>query len=152
MKLQYIRDNSIPLLLTSIIALQNPMWLFFNISDILSFVLILLLYYELSKKKELHIKWNPIIFFGLALVFIFLPLFRGFHVSNIFYLAIAAMAPTIKTEYYIKALYFLKNYLFYIILVSLPLWLIHVYITPIIPSIGIIDLTSTKGSNYDYYF
>jgi hypothetical protein len=65
------------------------------------------------------------------------------------YVCLFAIISVFSKDELIKAFSILTNYLFIIVLVSLPLWFIHTFIFQL-PSYGTIDLAAQKGAEYVY--
>ena len=145
MSIKLNRHKVIPLIVTGIIYTANPPWPIWTSGNVISFSLIILLFF-LQKKKilSLPIYVYYLIFFLLVPVFILLPIFRGWHFSGIIYiLAFLSMMATDK--YYLnKAFDYITSVLAWIIIISLPLWIFHVFIHPLTP-IKVIDLGAFKG-------
>lgn len=149
--MKFFSNNTdfVAILLFLIVAVQNPIWPIFRIADYLCFVLLTVLFLYLIKKKRFRLQHTAYMFAVLVPIFIIKPIFTGFHFSSILYVLLFGVINLFTREEYNKALELLTKYLFIVILISLPLWFIHVFITPL-PSFGEIDLTAQKGSEYFY--
>lgn len=134
-------------LILAIILLQNPVWPFWYIPYTeLSFVVILLLFFQKSRKFR-NIRGNQWLgVFSLVAAFCFIPLLRGgFHGSNFIYIMCFMAALCINTDESSETLEVLSKILGVIVGVSVVAWLIHMTVRPL-PVVGTIDLTAMKGS------
>lgn len=141
--------NIIPILLFSIVAAQNPIWPIFSIADNLCFVLLVILFFCLLRQKRFKLQNTGFMFAILVPIFIIKPIISGFHYSSILYVLLFGVINVFTGEEFHKAFKLLTDYLFVIILFSLPLWFIHVFVSQL-PSYGVIDLTAQKGAEYLY--
>lgn len=143
-------EKIIPKIICLVILLQNPVWLVWGIGTELSFILLCFLFVILyPRRRRLRKDYVFFSLFILLPVFVIRPLFSGFHLSGVLYLLLFLMLPCITYSEGEKALNILTNILSLIITISLPMWLIHVFIVPI-PHIGYFDLSQLKGSEAIY--
>lgn len=137
----------IPMLVAAIIMLQNPIWLLWDgVGTMISYLLLVfLLYLKLKGQNQFH--YNIYTWFILLLsvcTFVLIPFFNGFHTSNIFILLSFALALILTVEDRINAMDYVTKCLAIILLISLPPWLIHAFVTEL-PHFGEIDLGLMKG-------
>lgn len=127
-----------------IIFTYNSPWFIWRQSQILCFIFTIYLYIVCFRRyKRIKRSVNFLIFFIIFPIFIIIPFFKGFHLSNIIYiLSIPIGLSLSKSEgaYVIK--YSIKI-LAIIILISLPFWLINLFLFPL-PILGSIDLSQMK--------
>lgn len=147
LKIKAKKQKIIPVLVAAIIMLQNPIWLLWNgIGTMISYLLLSFLFY-LKLKIQNQFRYNIYTWFILLLsicTFIVIPFFKGFHVSSIFILLSFALALTLTVEDRIKAMDYVTKCLAIILLISLPPWLIHAFVSEL-PHFSEIDLGLMKG-------
>lgn len=143
-----IRNNPIPCLVTAIVfTTGNTPWFLWKFGAILGFFLSIVLLFKVRNKLSL-IPSNIWIFtlFFLFPIFILLPYFRGSHFSSWIYIIVFLCTFCIAETQFKKSLDFLTNTLSFVILLSLPLWLIHVFLSPF-PIFSTYDLGQFKGGD-----
>lgn len=149
-----IKLNKVPLLIFCVILLMNPPSLFWGTGKVIAYsiviILLIILRYRIHRSL---IQILPIL--GLvALIMLLLPIIRGFHGSSILILLTYPIAFVINKEEGKKVINYLTTILAWILIVSLPLWLFHVFVHQL-PLIRTLDLTEMKGSETlmnDYLF
>lgn len=139
-----------PYLIAISILCLNPIWpLWGGIGTAISYCCVLILL--LSRYKSvLVILFKPkiyILFSCLIYCFVIHSLFVGFHTSNVIITLTFLLALTLDEHEKILSLRYLTRVLALIILVSLPAWLIHVFVYEF-PSFGEIDNSEFKGAVY----
>lgn len=142
--------NIIPLIVAAIILCLNPIWPLWGGRGVsIGYILVLIL--ALLRYRSLTLIFSNIfIFFLFALIclcFILHPLFVGFHTVNLLVILSFFVALSLSQLECRKTLDFLTNALAWIIGISLPVWLLHVFVVDI-PSIGQIDNSDFKGMGY----
>lgn len=137
--------SAVPVIIAIIIIASNPPWPFWSLSAVIRFTFTFILFYILIPRIK-HISKGIWIFVILLLfpLFIVVPFFRGFHFSSVITTMAFLCASVIKYNEYRKALDILTNFLAIIIVFSLPIWLIHVFVTPL-PEYSQIDLGWMKA-------
>lgn len=137
-------------LIAAIILCANPIWpLWGGIGTVLGYALLLCL--TLLKYKKIgNIVSN--FFYGstfllMCICFIVHPLFVGFHASNILIILSFIVALTLTDEEKIKALNCVTIFLAVVIVISLPAWLVHLFIFEF-PIFSEIDNSDFKGVDY----
>lgn len=78
-------------------------------------------------------------------IFLFIPLFYDFRISSFFIFGSYLVGISLDREIFKNSLFFVTKYLYYIILISLPAWLIHLYVYEF-PLFGELDLSEMKGT------
>lgn len=151
-----IKRNPIPCLITAIVFTGNRPWFLWTYGAFIGFFLAIVLLISVRKKLP-HISvniWMFILFF-LFPVFIFIPFFRGIHFSSWIYIIVFLCTFCITDNQFKKTLKYITSILSCIILISLPLWLIHIFITPL-PVYEVYDLSEAKGADnvimHNYFF
>lgn len=147
---QLEKKNIIPIIVASNVLCLNPIWpLWGGIGISIGYVLVLIL--TLLRWRSLAIIFSNIFFFLLfALIcvcFILHPWFTGFHTVNLLVILSFFLALSLSQLECRKTLEFLTNALAWIIGISLPVWLLHIFVIDI-PSIGQIDNSDFKGMEY----
>ena len=148
--IHYLSENKIPILIFLIIICQNPIWPILSFGIKLSFGLVLLLFIYKGKAISKYTSTTSFVVSSLLmfLAFIIVPLrVPGFMYSNIIYYLCFLLAFFLRDSDYRKALSYLSKYIAIIIIISLPAWLIHMFVTPL-PVFGQIDFSYFKGSDY----
>ncbi len=146
-------NNSISLvslLLAFTVCMQNPVWIFWNGGVLLGYFSVFLLY--LVKRKNLRYYFDIYAFILLSfmlLVFIFIPAIYTFRISSLFIVLSYFLALSIDCCEGKKALDIITKFLYWVILISLPPWLIHLYGYEF-PLFNQLDLSEMKGSTYIY--
>ena len=145
-------SNIISFLVALTICMQNPVWPFWHggigvwigyISVAIIFVIQLI-----SKNYIIRIK-EQIVLLLLIIVFVVFPLYSGFRISSLFIILAFYVVNNIHDIELNKTLDYLTIYLSVIIVLSLPAWLINLYIYEL-PIIGELDLSEMKGAPYIY--
>ncbi|MDE5678734.1 hypothetical protein [Phocaeicola sp.] len=138
------------ILVAAIILCLNPIWpLWGGKGTAIAYCLLLVLFrIKISSiiKTLISLKYLSTFVF-LCICFLIHPLFTGFHVSNVFIIMSFLLALGLDETEKVKALDILTKILACIIGISLPAWLIHVFIFEF-PSFGEIDNSELKGSFY----
>lgn len=138
--------------MAAIICSQNPVWPLWTfglgiwLGYFFTFVLFLLLI------KEKRMKLTPITFvvFLFSLwPFLVFPLRYSFPLSNLFILLAYFDALVIHKEDLAKALSYVTAFISIVVSISLPFWLVHVFIVEF-PEFGTLDLSQMKGTEYVY--
>lgn len=141
------KENPIPCLITAIVYCGNAPWFLWKYGAFIGFFLSIILLISIRNKLpnvSANI-WMFILFF-LFPIFILIPFFRGMHFSSWIYIIIFLCTFCISDNQFIKALKYITNILSYIILISLPLWLIHIFVAPL-PLYDVYDFSQAKGAD-----
>lgn len=143
----YIKNNSIHLLLFLIIWLQNPYWPFWNYGAMISFLFIIILVIVFKKSNRLIIMpYNRMAIVLLSIFFVVLPVVRdGFHLSSLLYVLCFVIAYNLNKDESKRAYYFFVKLTAFVLLISLPAWLMHMLGLLSVPMIGELDVSSMKG-------
>ena len=139
-------------LVAFVICMQNAIWPFWygiaTWSSYLAVILIFLL--ELKDKRLFNLNISHLIILLFALfVFIIVPIFYDFRFSNVLILMAYFSAINIKQIEASMVLKYTTSYLYIIILLSFPFWIIHQYIYEL-PVYGELDLSEMKDAVYIY--
>lgn len=145
-------SNIISFLVALTICMQNPIWPFWygGLGIWIGYISVLIAFIIQIKERKNIVRIKD--FFVLLLsviVFIFFPLYSGFRASSIFIIIAYCVATNMQCFESKKTLEYLTKYLSVLILISLPAWLINLYIYEL-PIIGELDLSEMKGSPYIY--
>ena len=143
------KKNYAPLLICLCVLCQNPIWPIWHVGIPLSYVFLMFLFLLKHKKILDRLrKLSVVVALSLwSVIFVFFPLFRGMHFSHILILLSFLIAFSLTDYEKDKALKYITSSVYYIIVISLPTWLIHTFFLEL-PSFGILDLSSLKGSFY----
>lgn len=146
MQLIDYKKNIIPIISLLIVILQNPIWPFWFTGKIVSFMLIILLFFIFVIKKRIKFLKNQFFLYSLSLILlIIIPLFNGaFHISSICTIICLMLIYGMEINEKLYVLDKLTSYLCIVISISLPAWLIHQYVFPL-PLYSLIDFSSFKG-------
>lgn len=141
-----VKNHTIPCLITAIVYTGNAPWFLWKYGAPIGFILSIILLISVRKKLSSVSAniWMFILFF-LVPVFILIPFFRGIHLSSWIYIIIFLCTFCVSDNQFHKSLKYITNILSYIILISLPLWLIHIFIAPL-PLYSIYDFSQAKGA------
>lgn len=147
----------VPISIVLIILGQNsvwPLWLLGPFCSLIPyFIVVFLAYCVLRRKARFNYSYSFSLI-GLLFVFLLIPLFYEFRISSIFIILSFLLVPFISDQEKKEAFRILHSVLYYIVIVSLPLWLFHVFVLEF-PSLGTIDLAWMKGGACDmgnYFF
>lgn len=133
------------LILLGIVSFNAPWFVWgYGLSVILQYFSILALFILFSKQNRLNGNRGGIILFLLLLYFVVGQIINDVHLSYAFIAFAYFLATRISKDESINVINLLTSYVFISILIPLPLWLIHQYVTPI-PTIGMIDVGAMKG-------
>ena len=148
-----VNHNLVVWSLALIVILQNPPWPLWGIGLLLGYVLpfFILCYLYYQGKSEYLLEGIgkrrfPFLFFAFFFLFIS-PLLYGFRYSSVFIFITYILLFRINNIDLCNSLRILTNIVAFIVLLSLPFWLIHVFVFEL-PSYGIIDISEMKGSAY----
>lgn len=143
--MRILPSSVVPIVIAIIVIVSNPPWPFWSISAIIRFTCTVLLFFILYHRLKYISKgiWIFVLFLILP-IFILIPLFKGFHFSSVITIMAFLCACVVKYGEYKKTLNILTNILAVIICCSLPIWLIHVFVTPL-PEYNQIDLGWMKA-------
>ena len=144
--------NIISFLIALVICMQNPLWPFWygGVGVLTGYISVFVIFIILIKRRKIVIRVKDLLVsLLLIIVFVFFPIYSGFRISNIFIILAFYVAANIHENEYIKSLDYLTKYLSLLILISLPAWLINLYIYDL-PIVGELDLSEMKGSPYIY--
>lgn len=142
------KHNIIPTLIVGILIATNPPWFIWGIGDMLGFVLALFLFVKLRYRVQLIDSLGWLIWTSIIFVFVVIPAFMGWHTSSIIYSLTFLSATVIKYNEYSIALRYITNIIAWLIVISLPAWLINTFVTPL-PIYSYIDISSMKGGEWD---
>lgn len=141
----YIKKNKIAIIITTIIFSGCPPWLIWSVSAYINYILCFILFYIcLPRITKLGIKIWATFFFLIIPIFLVYPLIFGWHTSNIFIAITFLSCCTLRKDELLSALRIVTNVLALLLLISLPLWLTHVFVHNFVP-ISSIDLSNFKG-------
>lgn len=143
--------NIIPILVSSIICVQNPIWPLwkYGIGIWIGYLLTVLLLFILKERKYKFSKFSIFILFFSFWTFLVFPLRYSLPLSNIFILLAYLSAQKISNEELRIALSYVTKFLAIIVSISLPMWLINAFVYEL-PVIGQLDLSQMKGAEYVY--
>lgn len=141
--------NSVLLFL--VVILQNPIWPMWAISPaVLSFIIVIILFF-INILQGRFSKISPLAFIVFISSFLFFFVFsivrgEGARISSLItLLAFLIVSKTSEIEKHLTIKY-ITNYIALIIAISLPFYLIHIFFSPTIPLIGMVDLSDFKGA------
>lgn len=149
-RIRYDKSSIVSVLVATIIFCLNPIWpLWGGKGTAMAYCLLVVLFglkiHHIIKKMMLLECWSTFLF--LCICFLIHPLFTGFHTSNILIIMSFLLALGLDDSEKVKALDMFTNILACIVAVSLPAWLIHVFVFEF-PSFGEIDNSEFKGNIY----
>lgn len=144
-KIKITKTNIDAFLIMLIFFCWNAPWPFWGVSSLLGFTISSVLF--VFHFKHIITRKVPWLFFLLVIfpIFLLLPSIRGGQFSNFIYVAVYIICFSLPCESLTKALIWTTKVLAYIILISLPLWLIHVFVHELSPYSSI-DITDIKGA------
>lgn len=143
----FLQNNTIPVLLTAIFFSCAPPWPIWAFANQLSFALVVVLLYTI-RKRLYHVPTTVsyITLFLLIPTFIVFPALRGWRGSSVIYILAFISLSVVYDNEFRTALKYITNILAWILVVSLPCWLIHSFVTNLIP-VGFIDISAMKGGS-----
>lgn len=143
-----ITNNINHIIIFLIILCQNAIWPIWNTGDLISFVLVIYLF--IINMRKIISKTNSNLFFLLSIVsfvFIVIPLFTGFNLSNVIYLMCFWLSFAMSDYDYERAFILVVKMYAGILIVSFIPWFIDSFLYQIFPAIGTIDLSAMKGGD-----
>lgn len=147
------RDNLTSWGLAFIVLLQNPPWFLFNYGLVIGYLLafVLFCYASILNRDRfllqgLGLSRLPILYISILCLLV-IPLLYGLKISTIFIFITYVLLFKLKISDLKRSLDIITNIVAIIILLSLPLWLFHVFIFEL-PSFGTLDISEMKGSHY----
>ena len=149
-RVKYNKNSVVSLIVAVIILCLNPIWpLWGGKGTAISYCLLIVLFgikvSSIVNASMLLKYWSAFIF--LCICFLIHPLFVGFHASNVLIIMSFLLALGLDESEKVQALDIFTKILACIISISLPAWLIHVFVFEF-PSFGEIDNSEFKGSVY----
>jgi len=131
--------------------MQNPIWPLWGIwGTWLGYSSVFLLYIIMQKNKQLSIRVSDLMILILMFfVFLIIPCFYAFRTSSLFIVLSYFLALNIDRINGKKTLDYISSFLYWVILVSLPAWLIHLNLFEF-QNFGQLDLSEMKGAPYIY--
>ena len=145
-------SNIISYLVAFTICMQNPIWPFWykGIGMWIGYISVFVIFLLMLKKRYFIVRLKDLFILPLSILsFIIIPVFSGFRLSSIFILLSFYIALNIREIELKKSLDYITKYLYVVILISLPAWLINMYVYEL-PVFGELDLSEMKGSLYVY--
>ena len=133
------------------VCMQNPIWPLWGIwGTWLGYSSVFLLYIIMQKNKQLSIRVSDLMILILMFfVFLIIPCFYAFRTSSLFIVLSYFLALNIDRINGKKTLDYISSFLYWVILVSLPAWLIHLNLFEF-QNFGQLDLSEMKGAPYIY--
>lgn len=133
------------------VCMQNPIWPLWGIwGTWLGYSSVFLLYVIMQKNKQLSIRVSDLMILILMFfVFLIIPCFYAFRTSSLFIVLSYFLALNIDRINGKKTLDYISSFLYWVILVSLPAWLIHLNLFEF-QNFGQLDLSEMKGAPYIY--
>lgn len=133
------------------VCMQNPIWPLWGIwGTWLGYSSVFLLYIIMQKNKQLSIRASDLMILILMFfVFLIIPCFYAFRTSSLFIVLSYFLALNIDRINGKKTLDYISSFLYWVILVSLPAWLIHLNLFEF-QNFGQLDLSEMKGAPYIY--
>lgn len=131
--------------------MQNPIWPLWGMwGTWLGYSSVFLLYLIMQKNKQLSIRVSDLmILLPMLFVFLIIPCFYTFRASSLFIVLSYFLALNIDRINGKKVLDYISKFLYWVILVSLPAWLIHLNLFEF-SLFGQLDLSEMKGAPYIY--
>ena len=143
---KYNTSSILSFFVTLTICMQNPIWIFWKSGTIIGYMFAFLLLLFLMKNHCVKLRFLDLIICAFFfLIFLYIPFFYDFRFSSIFILVSYFVGISLDEDIFRKSLSFISKYLYYIILISLPAWLIHLYVYEF-PLFGELDLSEMKGT------
>ena len=145
------KNKIIPLLVAFAIIAQNPiwpLWLLGNYCILLSYLcIVVILFLLIRSKRKVKIHPSKFLFWGILLiVFVVVPCFYKIRLSSFFIILTFFISSFLKENEKKMAFFYVFNFVYYTVLISLPFWLIHVFVYEF-PLFTTIDLDWMKGGN-----
>lgn len=133
------------------VCMQNPIWPLWGIwGTWLGYSSVFLLYIIMQKNKQLSIRVSDLMILILMFfIFLIIPCFYAFRTSSLFIVLSYFLALNIDRINGKKTLDYISSFLYWVILVSLPAWLIHLNLFEF-QNFGQLDLSEMKGAPYIY--
>lgn len=132
----------------SIIAFNGP-WFFWGynyIATIIQYSSLLILYSILRRQGRLKGNKGVFITFMLLFYFVIIQIFHQIHFSYILVALSYLVSTRLTGEEGEKAIKMLTTYVFFSVVIPLPLWLIHQFVFPL-PQFGSLDISLMKGDD-----
>lgn len=147
MLINYIKSNSVVIIILCIIALQNPIWPLWYVPYMpLSFLFCIFLFLKKYNSREIKKSKSLLPIFAMIMAFVVLPFLRGgFHGSNFIYILCFIATFSISYEEASLTLDLLSKGFGVIIGISLIAWIFSLAVHPL-PLLGYYDLTEMKGN------
>ena len=117
----------------------------YGLSTLLQYSSVTLLFVAMLSKNRLQGSRGVVVFLLLLLYFVIGQMFNQIHFSYAFIALAYLMAVKVSQKECCNVMNLLTTYVFLSVIIPLPLWLIHQYITPI-PAIGVLDIGAMKGT------
>ena len=139
--------------LALVVFFQNPPWPLWGCGLLLGYILpLLLVIYIYIQRRNCYLlqgvqqKRFPILYISLFFLLI-IPSMYGLKLSSIFIFITYILLFRVAQGELKHSLIVLTNIIAYVVLLSLPFWIFHVFISEL-PVYGEIDITEMKGNSY----
>ena len=140
-------SNIISCLVAFTVCIQNPIWPFWykGIGMWIGYITVFSIFLLMFKKRYFVVQIKDLLVLPLSILsFIIIPAFNGFRLSSIFILLAFYVALNIREIELRNSFNYITKYLYFVILISLPAWLINMYVYEL-PVFGELDLSEAKG-------
>lgn len=139
-------SSLIAFLIAFTVCTQNSMWPLWGVGIWLGYFSVFIIYFIMWKKKQLSLRISDLmILLSMSFVFLIIPCFYTFRTSSVFIVLSYFLALNIDQANGEKAQSYISKFLYWVILISLPAWLIHLNLYEL-PLWGQLDLSEMKGT------